>query len=122
MPAEAALPLPMMVSEPSRPTSPMSATDLARADVDGDEDHLPIHDQATPSRSSAKEAAPDERHVLEDPEPETDERDQVRSRPGPDECEEDRDQGVMMKPLMKIRSLKVPQLGRMAPGPNPPRR
>ena len=53
MPAEAGAPLPMMVERAVAADLPDERHDLARADVERDEDHLPIHDQATPSRSSA---------------------------------------------------------------------
>ena len=60
-------------------------TDLARADVDADEDRFPFHRVACrPSRSPGlDEVTPDQRHVVEDPEPEVDERHQVQVQAQP---------------------------------------
>ena len=71
------VPWPMIVRRPSRLDLADERADLGRADVDADEDRFPFHLLCRPSLCCLDEVAPDQRDVVEDPEPEVDECDQV---------------------------------------------
>src|SRR5262245_54044988 len=96
-PDDGTVPWPMIVSRPSRLTSPMSVQTF---DVPTS---IPTRTASLSTRAVVlplDEVAPDERHVVEDPEPEADQgyEVQVQAQPVADECQEHGDDRVGEKP------------------------
>src|SRR5437867_4147103 len=95
------VPWPMIVSRPSRPTSPMRAQTLLvpTSMPTRTASRSTVVSYSVPSRG-LQEVASDERHVIEDPKPEGDEGHQVEVEAEliADEGQEDRDDGVDEEP------------------------